>query len=109
MLCLCTYSDRAQARGIPSMCVFAIGIVGWSILYGVDPVGASASDLHVRYCECFRPREPRGSADISTYPPPFSVGVICVVTAGCESPKSLSRRRTMGFADTKSLFASQTA
>ncbi|ORY82359.1 major facilitator superfamily domain-containing protein [Leucosporidium creatinivorum] len=59
MLLLCTYSDRRQSRGIPSMVVFAIGIVGWTILYTVSPIGASHSDLHVRY-----------------------FGVICVVTAG---------------------------
>lgn len=61
MLLLCTYSDRRQSRGIPSMIVFAIGIIGWTILYTVSPIEPSASDLHVRY-----------------------FGVICVVVAGCE-------------------------
>ncbi|GJN87727.1 hypothetical protein Rhopal_000682-T1 [Rhodotorula paludigena] len=53
MLLICTYSDRAQTRGIPIMCVFATGIVGWSILLGVSPVDPSSSDLKVRYFGCF--------------------------------------------------------
>lgn len=44
---------------IPVACVFAIGLVGWGILIGVNPIGATASDLHVRYFGC-----------------------ICIVTAG---------------------------
>jgi len=49
----CTYSDRYQTRGVPVMCVFAIGIVGWSLLLAVDPVKATASELHVRYFAVF--------------------------------------------------------
>ncbi|GAA5895002.1 uncharacterized protein JCM6883_002287 [Sporobolomyces salmoneus] len=59
MLLLTTWSDKRQSRGFPIMAVFAIGIVGWSILLGVNPHHASHSDLRVRY-----------------------FGVICVVTAG---------------------------
>jgi len=44
------------------MIAFAIGVVGWTILYTVSPIEPSTSDLHVRY-----------------------FGVICVVVAGCES------------------------
>ncbi|GAA5892237.1 hypothetical protein JCM8208_001489 [Rhodotorula glutinis] len=53
MLMFCTYSDRYQTRGVPVMCVFAIGIVGWSLLLAVDPVKATASELHVRYFAVF--------------------------------------------------------
>ncbi|BGP45152.1 hypothetical protein JCM10450v2_000969 [Rhodotorula kratochvilovae] len=53
MLLICTYSDRYQTRGVPVMVVFAIGIVGWSLLLGVNPVEASASDLRVRYFAVF--------------------------------------------------------
>lgn len=38
MLLLTTYSDRVQTRGIPIACVFAIGTVGWGMLYGIDAV-----------------------------------------------------------------------
>lgn len=63
MLILASISDRLKTRGIPSACVFLVGIVGWSILLGVDPGSAhhkaSAAHLHLRY-----------------------FGVICVVVAG---------------------------
>ncbi|GAA6007931.1 hypothetical protein JCM11491_006544 [Sporobolomyces phaffii] len=59
MLLITSYSDRKQTRGIPVAVVFAIGIVGWSILFGVNPHHASHSALRVRY-----------------------FGVICVVVAG---------------------------
>ncbi|TNY24166.1 major facilitator superfamily domain-containing protein [Rhodotorula diobovata] len=49
MLCICTYSDRYQTRGIPIMSVFAVGIVGWALLLAVDPVKATTSELRVRY------------------------------------------------------------
>ncbi|GAA5861871.1 hypothetical protein JCM1840_006860 [Sporobolomyces johnsonii] len=52
MLLISSYSDRFQTRGIPVMTVYCIGIVGWSILLGVDPVGASKSALHARYFGC---------------------------------------------------------
>ncbi|GAA5823381.1 hypothetical protein JCM10212_005675 [Sporobolomyces blumeae] len=83
MLLLATYSDRKQTRGIPIMTVFAIGIVGWSILLGIEPHGATHAELRARY-----------------------FGVICVVVAGysaiplimswqagnsaCESQKAVS-------------------
>ncbi|KAK4698779.1 hypothetical protein P7C70_g7490, partial [Phenoliferia sp. Uapishka_3] len=59
MLMIATYSDRYQTRGIPIASVFAIALVGWSILLGVKPHHATASALHARYFGC-----------------------ICVVTAG---------------------------
>ncbi|GAA5924395.1 uncharacterized protein JCM15063_005628 [Sporobolomyces koalae] len=52
MLLITTISDRVQSRGIPVMIVFAIGIVGWSILFGIEPHHASVSHLHVRYFGC---------------------------------------------------------
>jgi len=62
VLCICTYSDRYQTRGIPIMSVFAVGIVGWALLLAVDPVKATTSELRVRY-----------------------FAVHCVVSAGCSS------------------------
>ncbi|KAJ7155237.1 major facilitator superfamily domain-containing protein [Mycena filopes] len=59
MLLISSYSDRRQTRGIPVACVFAIAIVGWGILFGVNPVHASPAALRARYFGC-----------------------ICVVTAG---------------------------
>jgi len=52
MMLLSTFSDRKKTRGFPVACVFIIGIVGWSLLYGISPVHASHSDLHVRYFGC---------------------------------------------------------
>ncbi|GAA5832322.1 hypothetical protein JCM3766R1_002381 [Sporobolomyces carnicolor] len=52
MLLITTYSDRYQTRGFPIMSVFAIGIVGWSILLGVNPHHASHAALHTRYFGC---------------------------------------------------------
>lgn len=52
MVALASFSDRMQSRGLPVASVFCIGLVGWAILFGVDPVGATASDLHVRYFGC---------------------------------------------------------
>jgi len=62
MIALASFSDRVQSRGLPVAAVFCIGLVGWGILFGVDPVGATAGDLHARYFGC-----------------------ICVVTAGYSS------------------------
>ncbi|KAJ7738997.1 major facilitator superfamily domain-containing protein [Mycena metata] len=59
MLLVSSYSDRYQTRGVPVASVFAIAVVGWGILYGVNPVGATKMDLHTRYFGC-----------------------ICIVTAG---------------------------
>ncbi|KAJ7675567.1 major facilitator superfamily domain-containing protein [Mycena rosella] len=59
MLLISTYSDRTQARGIPVASVFCIAIVGWGILFGINPVHASQTALHARYFGC-----------------------ICIVTAG---------------------------
>jgi hypothetical protein len=52
MMLLSTFSDRQKTRGFPVAAVFIIGIVGWSLLYGISPVHASHSDLHVRYFGC---------------------------------------------------------
>lgn len=71
VLLISSYSDRYQTRGVPVASVFAIAIVGWGILYGVNPVGASAMDLHARYFGC-----------------------ICIVTAGCTSPFCCLRTST---------------
>ncbi|GAA5870519.1 hypothetical protein JCM16303_001509 [Sporobolomyces ruberrimus] len=49
MLLLTTYSDKVQSRGIPIMTVFAIGIMGWSILLGIEPHHATESELRARY------------------------------------------------------------
>ncbi|KAJ7662827.1 major facilitator superfamily domain-containing protein [Mycena polygramma] len=59
MLLVSTYSDHYQTRGIPVAGVFCVAIVGWGILFGVNPVHATTSALHARYFGC-----------------------ICVVTAG---------------------------
>lgn len=59
MLLITSYSDRYQTRGVPVMVVFAVGIVGWSILLAVKPHHATHAALHARY-----------------------FGVICVVVAG---------------------------
>ncbi|GAA5830492.1 hypothetical protein JCM11251_002490 [Rhodosporidiobolus azoricus] len=52
MLLVTSYSDRYQTRGIPAACVFMIGIVGWALLLGIDPVGVSAGGLRARYFAC---------------------------------------------------------
>lgn len=59
MLLLTSFSDAKQARGIPVMCVFIIGIVGWVILLAVPALHASQSALSARFFAC-----------------------ICIVTAG---------------------------
>ncbi|KAM0751708.1 MFS general substrate transporter [Meredithblackwellia eburnea MCA 4105] len=59
MLLITSYSDRYQTRGLPAAAVFCVGIVGWAILWGVNPVHATKMKLHARYFGC-----------------------ICVVTAG---------------------------
>jgi hypothetical protein len=58
MFLLTSYSDRYQTRGIPTACVFIIGLIGWTILYAIDP-RPGHGNLHARY-----------------------FAVICVVTAG---------------------------
>lgn len=52
MLLLTSFSDWRQSRGIPAMSVFCIGIVGWSILLGVNPVKATTHELSARYFGC---------------------------------------------------------
>ncbi|GAA6041223.1 hypothetical protein JCM8097_008351 [Rhodosporidiobolus ruineniae] len=52
MLLLTTISDRWQTRGVPSMVVYSIGIVGWVILYTVNPVGVTEGGLRARYFAC---------------------------------------------------------
>ncbi|GAA5971283.1 hypothetical protein JCM11641_008293 [Rhodosporidiobolus odoratus] len=52
MLLITSYSDHFQTRGIPAMSVYAIGIVGWCILLGVNPVGVSEGGLRARYFAC---------------------------------------------------------
>lgn len=59
MLLLTTYSDAKQARGIPIACVFAIGIIGWSILLAIPAAKITEAQYSARYFAC-----------------------ICVVTAG---------------------------
>jgi len=49
MLLLTSFSDRYQTRGFPIATVFAVGIVGWSILLGVEPHHATESMLRARY------------------------------------------------------------
>lgn len=54
MLLLTTFSDWRQARGIPIMSVFLIGIVGWAILLSVqaNPALATQAQLSARYFAC---------------------------------------------------------
>ncbi|GAA5856467.1 hypothetical protein JCM8547_008756 [Rhodosporidiobolus lusitaniae] len=52
MLFMTAISDKYRTRGIPAMIVFAIGITGWSILLGVDPVGVTEGGLRARYFAC---------------------------------------------------------
>lgn len=53
MLILTSFSDKYRTRGIPVMLVFCVGIVGWSLLLGVNPIHASAGALKARYFACF--------------------------------------------------------
>lgn len=50
MLLLTTISDRTRSRGLCVAVVYCIGIVGWSILYGVSPIDVSKGGLRAR-CE----------------------------------------------------------
>lgn len=59
MLLLTAFSDRKQARGIPIMSVFLIGILGWSLLLGIPAANATESQYSARY-----------------------FGVVCIVAAG---------------------------
>lgn len=52
MLLLTGISDRTRSRGLFVMIVFAIGIVGWSILYAVKPHHVTEGGLRAR-CELF--------------------------------------------------------
>ncbi|BGP13076.1 hypothetical protein JCM10213v2_000995 [Rhodosporidiobolus nylandii] len=52
MLLITSFSDKKQTRGIPSMSVYAIGIVGWVILLAVNPVGVTKGGLRARYFAC---------------------------------------------------------
>ncbi|KAL7411142.1 major facilitator superfamily domain-containing protein [Mrakia frigida] len=53
MLMVTTISDRYQQRAMPIMMVFLVGVVGWSLLLGVSPVGATEGALRARYFGCF--------------------------------------------------------
>ncbi|POY71015.1 hypothetical protein BMF94_5940 [Rhodotorula taiwanensis] len=52
MLLLTGISDRTRSRGLFVMIVFAIGIVGWSILYAVKPHHVTEGGLRARYFAC---------------------------------------------------------
>ncbi|GAA6005448.1 hypothetical protein JCM10207_002985 [Rhodosporidiobolus poonsookiae] len=52
MLLLTSLSDHFKSRGIFAMIVYAIGIVGWTILLAVSPVGVSEGGLRARYFAC---------------------------------------------------------
>ncbi|GAA5991558.1 hypothetical protein JCM10908_005762 [Rhodotorula pacifica] len=49
MLIATTLSDRLKSRGVFVMAVFAISILGWALLLGVDPIGVSHAGLRLRY------------------------------------------------------------
>lgn len=53
MLIMTSFSDMYRTRGIPVMLVFVVGIVGWSLLLGINPVHASVGALKARYFACF--------------------------------------------------------
>jgi len=48
MLLLTSFSDWRQTRGLPAAAVFCIGIVGWSLLLGLN----AHHNYHARYFGC---------------------------------------------------------
>jgi hypothetical protein len=85
MLLLTSFSDWRQARGVPIMAVFIIGIVGWAILLGI-PARTDSAGYSARYFGC-----------------------ICIVTAGytnipliiswqsANNPQESQRAAALGF------------
>lgn len=85
MLLLTSFSDWRQARGIPIISVFIIGIIGWAILLAV-PAHTGQSGYSARYFGC-----------------------ICIVTAGytnipliiswqsANNPQESQRAAALGF------------
>ena len=52
MLLMTTFSDWKQTRGIPSMSVFLIGMLGWILLYTLPASDSTESQLSGRYFAC---------------------------------------------------------
>jgi hypothetical protein len=52
MLLLTSFSDWRQTRGVPVLCVFICGVVGWAILLGVPAANPDFSQYSARYFAC---------------------------------------------------------